>query len=87
MTPPPSPKEIDFQGVNVKVSYLQLKKKTRNAYFWLFLDNIITDKEETTPNPCSDQLSGSWIPRLWWQISGDIFYFYWAKKGVIFGFL
>ena len=52
--PPPSPQEIDFQGVNVKVSYLQLKKKTRNAYFWLFLDNIITDKEETKPNSCSD---------------------------------
>ena len=51
---PPPPQEIDFQGVNVKVSYLQLKKKTRNAYFWLFLDNIITDKEETKPNSCSD---------------------------------
>lgn len=48
------PQEIDFQGVNVKVSYLQLKKKTRNAYFWLFLDNILTDKEETKPNSCSD---------------------------------
>ena len=54
MTPPPPPQEIDFQGVNVKVSYLQFKKKTRNAYFWLFLDNIITDKEETKPNSCSD---------------------------------
>ena len=54
MTTPPSPQEIDFQGVNVKVSYLQFKKKTRNAYFWLFLDNIITDKEETKPNSCSD---------------------------------
>lgn len=52
--PPPPPPEIDFQGVNVKVSYLQLKKKTRDAYFWLFLDNIITDKEETKPNSCSD---------------------------------
>lgn len=24
--PPPTPQEIDFQGVNVKVSYLQFKK-------------------------------------------------------------
>ena len=54
MTPPPPPQEIDFQGVNVKVSYLQLKKKPRNAYFWLFLDNILTDKEETKPNSFSD---------------------------------
>ena len=51
--PPPPPPEIDFQGVNVKVSYLQLKKKTRNADFWLFHDNR-SDKEETTPSPCSD---------------------------------
>ena len=25
-----------------------------HAYFWLFLDNIITDKEEAKPNSCSD---------------------------------
>lgn len=25
--PPPTPQEIDFQDVNVRVSYLQLKKK------------------------------------------------------------
>ena len=38
-----------------KVSVLGFqKKKTRNADFWLFLDNIITDKEETKPNSCSD---------------------------------
>lgn len=36
MTPPPSPQEIDFQGVNVKVSYLQLKKKNKECIFLAF---------------------------------------------------
>ena len=69
--PPPPLQEIDFQGVSVRVTYLQFKKKqgmqvsvlglpiyslkkTRNADFWLFLDNIITDKEDTKPNSFSD---------------------------------
>ena len=29
---PPPPQEIDFQGVNVKVSYLQLKKKKQGMH-------------------------------------------------------
>lgn len=51
--PPPLPRKLTS-----KVSVLGLPiyslKKTRNADFWFFLDNIITDKEETKPNSFSD---------------------------------
>ena len=59
--PPPPPRKLTSKVSVLRFPIYSLKK-TRNAYFWLFLDNIITDKEETKPNSCSDSQVGLEYP-------------------------